>query len=156
MIEIAVAISAATTSFKTLKKAMEMGKDAQDVAQYFGSWFDAKEKISEANVYANNPSLAAKMFAGKSVESQALEITAAKHKVEQMEKELKEFLIWSGQGQIYHDMMVERRRIREHRLREAKKRAEQKKLWTDIIIIGTMVAASIVFVFSMLAMYINR
>ncbi len=36
MIEIAVAISAATTSFKTLKAAMEMGKDAQDVARYFG------------------------------------------------------------------------------------------------------------------------
>lgn len=156
MIEIAVAISAATTSFKTLKAAMEMGKDAQDVAQYFGSWFDAKEKISEANMYAKNPSLASKMFAGKSVEAQALEVTAAKHKVEQMEKELKEFLIWSGQDQFYNDMMIERRKIRERRLREAKKRAEQKKLWTDIIIIGTMIAGSIVFVFGMLAIYINR
>ena len=156
MIEIAVAISAATTSFQTLKKAMEMGKEAHDVAQYFGSWFDAKEKISEANMYAKNPSLTAKMFTGKSVEAQALEVTAAKHKIEQMEKELKEFLIWSGQDQFYNDMMIERRKIRERRLREAKRRAESKKLWTDIIIIGSMIAGSIVFVFSMLTLYLNR
>ena len=94
MIEIATAVSLAAQSFKVLKQAVETGRELEDMHQYFGKWFEAKEQISEASMYAKNTSLVKKMFSGNSVESQALEITAAKHKIIQMEKELREFLIW--------------------------------------------------------------
>lgn len=155
MIEIATAVSLATQSYNVLKKAMETGREMEDMHQYFGKWFEAKEQISEANMYAKNTSIVKKMFSGSSVEAQALEITAARHKIEQMEKELREYLIWSGQEKFYNDMMVERRKIREMRLREAKRKAESKKLWTDIIVIGGILIGCMVFVFSMLGLYVS-
>jgi len=146
MVEVAVAMSMASTAFNTIKKGIEMGREAQDIAQYFGNWFEAKEQLTEAQQYADNPSLVNKMFSGKSVEAQALQITSAKYKIQAMEKELRDYLLYSGQSDFYEDMMRERRVIREQRFREARKKAEAKKMFLDgiAIITGMLIGAVIV------------
>lgn len=144
MVEVGLAISIATSAFNGIKKAMETGKDIEDCASYFAKFFDAKDQISEAVVQSENAPLASKMFAGSSVEAQALQITAAKHRAEQLEKELREFLIYTGQGPFYQDMMRERRRIRNARFREAQRRAANKKFWTDVCILGGLSVLCIV------------
>ena len=144
MVEVGLAISIATSAFNGIKKAMETGKDIEDCASYFAKFFDAKDQISEAVVQSENAPLASKMFAGSSVEAQALQITAAKHRAEQLEKELREFLIYTGQGAFYQDMMRERRKIRNARFREAQRRAANKKFWTDVCILGGLSVLCIV------------
>ena len=144
MVEVGLAISIATSAFNGIKTAMETGKDIEDCASYFAKFFDAKDQISEAVVQSENAPLASKMFAGSSVEAQALQITAAKHRAEQLEKELREFLIYTGQGAFYQDMMRERRRIRNARFREAHRRAANKKFWTDVCILGGLSVLCIV------------
>lgn len=136
MIEIGLAISIASSAFSTIKKAVETGREIEDVAGFFGKFFDAKDNIVAAGESAKNQPFAKKLFSGSSIEAQALEITAARHKVAALEKELREFLIYSGQGQFYEDMMKERRNIRETRLREAAKKAENRKLLIDAVTIG--------------------
>jgi len=154
MVEIAAAVSLASQTFRVLKQAVETGREMEDMAQYFGKWFEAKEQISEASMYAKNPSMVKKLFSGGSVEAQALEITAAKHKIEQMEKELREYLIWSGQTQFYDDMMIERRKIREMRLREAQRKAENKKFMQDVLIIGGICILCVFVVFGGLGVFL--
>jgi len=144
MVEVGLAISIATSAFNGIKKAMEAGKDIEDCALYFGKFFDAKDQISEAVVHSENAPLASKMFAGSSVEAQALQITAAKHKAEQLEKELREFLIYTGQGAFYQDMLRERRKIRNARFREAQRRAANKKFLIDVCILGGLSVLCIV------------
>jgi len=144
MVEVGLAISVATSAFNGIKKAMETGKDIEDCASYFAKFFDAKDQISEAVVQSEHAPLASKMFAGSSVEAQALQITAAKHRAEQLEKELREFLIYTGQGAFYQDMMRERRKIRNARFREAQRRAANKKFWTDVCILGGLSVLCIV------------
>ena len=86
------------------------------------------------------------MFSGKSVEAQALQITSAKYKIQAMEKELRDYLLYSGQSDFYEDMMRERRVIREHRFREAQRKAESRKMFLDgiAIITGMLIGAVIV------------
>lgn len=136
MIEVGIAISLATSAFNGIKKAVEAGKDIEDCAAYFGKFFDAKDEIIKASTYNENAPLSSKLFSGTSIEAQALEITAAKHKAAQLEKELREFLIYSGQGAFYQDMMRERRRIQNERFREAQRLAAQKKFLIDLCILG--------------------
>jgi hypothetical protein len=133
MIEIAGAISLANAAFGGIKKAVEMGREVEDVAGYFGKFFDAKDEISKASQYGMNQPLVKKLFSGSSVEAQALEITAAKHKMAALEKELREFLLYSGQVGFYEDMMRERRNIQAARIRQAARDAESKAFWTDVI-----------------------
>jgi len=146
MIEIAAAVSMATSAYNGIKRAIEMGREAQDVAQAFGKFFDAKESIAEASIEHKQGSKVKKLFSGTSVEAQALEITAAKHKTMQLEKELREFLLYSGQGQFYDDMIIERRRIRQARLDEAKRKAAKQALMIDGTIIGVSVIGTFVFI----------
>lgn len=132
MVEIGIAISMASTAFNTIKRAVEVGREVEDVAEYFGRFFDARDQISEASEYGKNQPLVKKLFSGQSVEAQALEITAAKYKIASIEKELREFLIYSGQGQFYDDMMQERRSLRRARLQQAAKKAENMKMMIDV------------------------
>lgn len=143
MVEIAMAVSMASSAFGALKKAMETGQEIEDMMDYFGKWFEAKEHLSEASVNSNNQPLVKKLFSGKSVEAQALQITHAKHKMKQMEKELYEYLLYTGQQEFYNDMMRERRVIREARIREAQRKAERKKLFFDVVIGGGAVTAGV-------------
>ena len=133
MVEVAAAMSLASSAYAGIKKAMEMGREAQDVAEFFGRWFEAKEQVNEVQQYANNPSMMAKLFSGKSVEAQALQVTSARYKIQAMEKELREYLIYTGQVDFYEDMMRERRTIRQARLLAAKRKAEKRALILNVL-----------------------
>ena len=136
MVELAAALSMASAAFNGIKRAVDAGKEVEDVAGYFGRFFDAKDQVNEARQLAQNQPVVNKIFQGNSVEAQALEATAAKHKMEQLEKDLREYLIWSGQGAFYEDMMIERRRIKQARAAEARRKAENRKFWIDVSTIG--------------------
>jgi len=146
MVEVATAISLASSAYAGIKKAMEMGREAQDVAEFFGRWFEAKEQIAEVQQYANNTSMMAKMFSGKSVEAQALQVTSARYKIQAMEKELREYLIYTGQSDFYEDMMKERRVIRQARLLAAKRKAEKRAFMLNVfaLTVGMGIASFIV------------
>ena len=153
MIEIGLAVSMASTAFSAIKRAVEVGREVEDVAEYFGRFFDARDQISEASEYGKNQPLVKKLFSGQSVEAQALEITAARYKIASIEKELREFLIYSGQAQFYEDMMQERRSIRQARLMQAAKKAENMKMMIDvasIVAIGGLLGGTI-YIFALLA-----
>ena len=140
MIEIATAISLASSAYGAIKKAMETGQEVEDMIGYFGKFFDAKDQLSEANMKASTSSFVGKLFNSSSVEAQALEVTAARHKIMAIEKELREFLLYTGQIEFYEDMMKERRAIRLARAEAAKAAAERKAFWIDVAAVAAGLA----------------
>lgn len=153
MIEIAAALSMANAAFNTIKGAVEKGREIEDVAGYFGRFFDARDAINEATQKSQNQPLVTKMFSGQSVEAQALEVTAARHKINQLESDLRDYLLWSGQANFYEDMMRERRAIRQARAAAARRKAENRKLMIDLATVGTCVligSGLLIWVFSLL------
>jgi len=155
MMEIAAAISMAASAAKAIKGAIENGREVADMVEVFGRFFDAKDEIAEHSMKAGTKSGAAKLFSGRSVEAEALQVTAAKHRVKAMEKELYEYLLYTGQQQFYDDMMRERREIRQRRLMAAKAAAERKAFIIDMIalIVGGIFSAGIVIGLIMLFNY---
>lgn len=155
MLEVAVAVSTAASAYRGIKEMVEAGREIQDCYGMFAKFFDAKESLTERQQFADNPSTVAKLLSGSSVEAQALEVTAAKHKVKLLETQLKEFLIYSGQSDFYEDMMRERRVIRQHRLRVARDKAIQQKQMVDAFMIVSIIAllgvlaGTIIFIFSL-------
>ena len=154
MIEIAAAISIASSAYRGIQNAVNAGREAHDLAQTFGKFFDAKESILEAGIKNENATILGKVFAGSSIESQAMEITAAKHKTMQMEKELREFLIWSGQEAFYIDMMEERKRIKRARIEAARRAAENRKFWVDLTAILVMTGVTGFLIYGMISLVV--
>lgn len=154
MIEIAAAISIASSAYRGIQNAVNAGREAHDLAQTFGKFFDAKESILEAGIKNENATILGKVFSGSSIESQAMEITAAKHKTLQMEKELREFLIWSGQEAFYNDMMEERKRIKRVRIEAARRAAENRKFWADLTAILVMTGVTGFLIYGMISLVV--
>ena len=71
-----------------------------------------------------------------------------------MEKELREFLIWSGQEAFYIDMMEERKRIKRARIEAAIRAAENRKFWVDLTAILVMTGVTCFLIYGMISLVV--
>jgi len=146
--EIVAAVQMCASAYRFMKTAVNEGRELGDMTRALSKFWDAREEVSVLEQKATNPSKIEKLFGGKSVESQALEITLQKKKAQQLEKELKDLFYWTGNANLWHDMLRERTKIRNMRIAEAKAKAEARAAMIDIVaIIGTF---AVIFVTSML------
>lgn len=93
MLEIGVAVTVATQSFNFLKSAFAAGRDLESMSTDVGRWLSAISDIDRREKEAKNPPFYKKLFAAKNVQSEALEVFAAKKKLEKQRMELKNFVI---------------------------------------------------------------
>ena len=149
MIEIIAAVSAAGKAFNYIQQAVNKGHEINDLAHKFGAFFDAKDKIAEAEASVENASAMSKLFAKGSVESTALQITMAKQKTMQMEKQLREIIVMTVGEDVYIEMIRTRASIRKQRLEAARAKAARNRLIIDGIgfaFLGTILFACIMAV----------
>ena len=66
------AIAAATTAFNVIKKGFDMGRDIESMYGDMGRWMGAVSDVNQANKMAKNPPLFKKLFAGSSIEEDAI------------------------------------------------------------------------------------
>jgi hypothetical protein len=136
-VTITALLGAAAKSYNMVKKAMEMGREASDMVEYFSAFYDKKDQLDVRKIQNENGS---KLFRGKSVEAEALELQMAEHKMQKMESELRELICWTVGNDFYLDMMRKRNQIRQRRLEQAKARAVRNKLFIDGgIVVGLFV-----------------
>lgn len=128
-------VSAANSAYKVIKTAVANGRDMADFAGHIGKFWDAKEELSALEQNTAHPNILAKTLGAKSVENQALQITLHKNKLATLEQELRETFIYTGNGNLWDDMMKERRNIRNRRFQMAKRKAENRKFYADVFIV---------------------
>ena len=92
MIDPISAIAMATTAFNTIKKGFEVGRDIESMYGDVGRWMGAVSDIDQAAKMNKKPPLFKKIFAGSSIEEEAMNIFAAKKKAEAMEQELRQYV----------------------------------------------------------------
>ena len=146
VLEIAATLAAAEAAVAGIKKAIQVGRDAKDCLGDFMALFDAQDKIQKASTEER-----AKLPPEKqqSAMSEALETVIAAKKIREMTEELKQFLVWSGQSDVWdeiqreHNAVIQRRKAAEL---AAKRKAEQeaaarlkrrKEIMLLVTVIGT-------------------
>lgn len=145
MVEVTVAIAAASRAVSLIKKGLALGKDTQELSSQFAQFFDAKDKIDKAKADSDHAPIGKKVFAAQSVEAYALEVALAEHKAKELEKQLRELFVYSGQADVYKSMMRARQKERQRRLVVARKIAERRKFLLDLTLIGTMIISGMMF-----------
>ena len=151
-ITVTALLGSAAKSYNMVKKAVEMGREASDMVAYFSSFYDKKDQLDARRIENQNGS---KLFRGKSVEAEALELQIAEHKMKQMESELRELICWTIGQDFYTDMMRKRAQIRKRRLDEAKARAARNRTIIDGTIIVSL-AVACVFSISAFFNFVSR
>ena len=137
MIEVAAALSAATTAFNAIKKGFEVGRDIESMAGDLGRWMGAASDIDKAGEYAKNPPLFKKLFASGSVEEEAMATFMAKKKAEDMRAQLKQLIILTRGMGAWDELLKTEGDIRKKRQQAiyAQKEKQRKVMeWTAIFI----------------------
>lgn len=146
MIEIAVALAAAEAAVGGIKKAIAVGKEAKECLGEFMALFDAQDKVQKASTEERS-----KLKPGQSAMSEALESVIAAKKIRDMTAELREFLVWSGQADIWdeiqkeHNAIVQRRKAAELAEQREKERLEKQKRERALIAVVVATGGLILF-----------
>jgi hypothetical protein len=138
MIEVAAALSAATTAFNAIKKGFEVGRDIESMSGDLGRWMGAASDINKADEYAKNPPLFKKLFAAGSVEEEAMASFMAKKKAEDMRYQLKQLISLTRGPAAWDELLKTEGEIRKKRQAAiyAQKEKQRKVMEITAILLG--------------------
>ena len=143
------AIAAASSAFSLVKKGFEMGKDVESMYSDIGRWMGAVSDVNQAAKMAKNPPIFKKLFAGSSIEQEAMDAFAAKKKAEAMEDELRTWINLTHGPNAWNDLLKMQAKIRKQRQETLYAQDEaRRKLFNilGIIFLCTIVGALIMWI----------
>lgn len=150
MIEIAAAASIAAQSFKMLKAGFAVGRDLESMSSDLSRWMGALSDLDQAEKEAKNPPIFKKLFSGKSIEQEAIEVFAAKKKAEEQRYELKMWIQMSLGTKAWTDLIATEGRIRKQRQETIYRQRERRRKFVEIVawvvVVGIGVVALSLFI----------
>ena len=147
--DLVTAIAAATTAFNVIKKGFDMGRDIESMYGDMGRWMGAVSDVNQANKMAKNPPLFKKLFAGSSIEEDAMNAFAAKKKAEEMENELRSYVNLVYGPNSWNEILKLQAKIRKDRQEQI---YAQQEMQAHVLNVIGIVIASIVFVFAVVGL----
>ena len=133
MIDPISAIAMATTAFNTIKKGFEVGRDIESMYGDVGRWMGAVSDIDQAEKMNKKPPLFKKIFAGSSIEEEAMNIFAAKKKAEAMELELRQYVNMVHGPGSWNEILALQGKIRKDRQKAIYAQAERQREIMNVI-----------------------
>ena len=111
-ITLGIAFTAAQQSVGYIKKAIALGKDVNSLYGQFAKFFENSDTIHTASIEAQNSK---KILTDGQIRAMSVQIAMQSKALRDAEKELKEMLIWSGNKDVWDEMMAERVRMYKER-----------------------------------------
>ena len=135
-------IAAASTAFSVIKKGFQAGRDVESMYGDIGRWMWAVSDVGHAEKMAKNPPIFKKLFAGSSVEQEAMDAFAAKKKAAAMEDELRTWINMVHGPNAWNELLKMQAKIRKQRQEQVYAQQELRK--KNIEIVSVCVGATIV------------
>jgi hypothetical protein len=129
-------ISAASLAFNTLKKGIAIGRDLQDMTGQLVSWSSAVSDLEFLERRSKEPPWY-KTLSG-SVQAEAVEIFAAKKKIEQQRNELKQFISFSMGQSAWEEFLAIEAKVRKQKQQHDHRKAEIKEKITEFLLGGLL------------------
>ena len=133
MIDPISAIAIATTAFNTIKKGFSVGRDIESMYGDVGRWMGAVSDINQADKMNKKPPLFKKIFAGSSIEEEAMNIFAAQKKAEAMEQELRTYVNMVHGPSSWNEIVALQAKIRKDRQKLIYAQAERQREILNIV-----------------------
>ena len=159
MIDPVTALALAGTAFNGIKKAVQLGKDVQDVYAQLSKWAGHVADVHEHMTQnPKKPGLFEKIGFAKSATAEAFDHLIAQQKLKEMEKEIKHMFIWGELQHLgmdgYKELIRKRRQIKTDREKQIYDQLRKRKMFFNIIkqsiIGGVAVLASVWLVWWMI------
>lgn len=129
------AMATASAAFNTIKKGFQVGRDIEQMASDLGRWMGALSDLEQAEKEAKNPPIFKKLFAGTSVEQEAMEAFAAKSKAEKQREELKTWIQYTMGQSKWDELIRMEADIRKQRQQTLYRQRERRQKFIEIVAI---------------------
>lgn len=133
-------IATASAAYNALKKGIEIGRELQDMGGQLTTWAGAIADIEFMAAKAENPPWWA---AGRNVQAEAIEIFAAKKKIQAQRDELKTFIQFSHGQSAWEDYIRIEAQVRKRKQATDHRKAEIKELLITITLVTLVLIAGI-------------
>ena len=133
-------IATASAAYSALKKGIEIGRELQDMGGQLATWAGAIADIEFMAAKAKNPPFWA---VGRNVQAEAIEIFAAKKKIQAQRDELKTFIQFSHGQSAWEDYIRIEAQVRKRKQATDHRKAEIKEMLITVVIVGLALAAGI-------------
>ena len=143
------AIATATSAFNLIKKGFQAGRDVEGMYGDIGRWMGAISDVNQAEKMSKNPPIFKKLFAGSSVEQEAMDAFASKKKAEAMEEELRNWINLTHGPNAWNELLKMQTKIRLQRQEQVYAQQELRKKIIEIVSIcvgATIVGIGIIWI----------
>lgn len=122
-VTIGLAFATAQKTVGYIKQAVALGKDVNSLYKQFSSFFMNCDTVHSGSMELQARAKKSLLSDGE-IRAQSLQIAMQSKALREAEKQLKDILIWSGNKDVWDEMMRERVRMYKERAAAEKKRQE--------------------------------
>ncbi len=132
-----------------LRKASQIGRDIESMASDLSRWMGAMSDLDMLEKEAKNPPIFKKLFAGKSVEQEAIETFAAKQKAQQQRYELQQWIGMTMGRSKWDELVRMEGSIRKQRQETLYKQRQRRRKFVEIVawILMVLLASGVLYGF---------
>lgn len=142
-------MATASAAFGVLKKGFAVGRDIESMAGDLSRWMGALSDLDMLEKEAKNPSIFKKLYAGKSVEQEAIEAFAAKEKAQAQRYELQQWIGLTLGRSKWDELVKMEGQIRKQRQETLYRQRQRRRKFVEIVawIFMSLLAAGILTLF---------
>lgn len=141
-VSIGIAFAVAQKSVGAIKQAISLGKDVNSLYTQFSRFFENSDIVHSKSLELKEKS---STLSDGQIRALSIQIAMQSKALRDAEKQLKELLIYTGNGDVWDEMMRERIRMYKERAAAEKKRKEDiakaNAAMVDRVLIGISVMA---------------
>ena len=141
MIDPITAIATASAAYNALKKGIQVGRELQDMGGQLAQWAGAVSDLDFLAKKAEDPPWWRAL--GGNTQAEAIEIFAAKKKIQAQRDELKTFVQYSYGQAGWEELLRIEAAVRKRKQATDHRKAEIKELLITIVIVGLVLAAGV-------------
>ena len=133
MVDPVSAMAIAGTAFNALKRGVSIGRDIESMGKDLSRWMSAVSDIDRAHHEAKNPPIFKKLFAGKSVEQEAMELFTQKKQLESQRDDLRKLISSMCGPAAWQELIKMEKDIRQQRKETLYKQREARHHFLEIV-----------------------
>ena len=150
------AMATASAAFGAIKKGFAVGRDIEQMAGDLSRWMGAMSDLEQAEKEAKNPPIFKKLFAGQSIEQEAITAFANKEKAKQQRYELQQWISLTMGKSKWDSLVAMEGQIRKQRKETLYKQRERRQKFVEIVAWVVMIGLASMLLYTFVMFLVSK
>ena len=156
MVDPISAMAIAGSAFNALKRGVTIGRQIESMGKDLSRWMSAVSDIDRAHHEAKNPPIFKKIFYGKTVEQEAVELFTQRKQLQNQRDELRKLISGMLGPSAWQELLRMEAEIRKQRKETLYAQREARRHFVEVLSIMFLVFFIASFLFLLSYLFVNR